>query len=171
MTIEAVAARAGVGKQTIYRWWPSKGPLLFDAFVEFGPTGADELPSGVLAIDLKRELRAAAEELAALEVPRAIVIRDGAEVQTPISEVLAGDLVRVRPGGRMPVDGIVTEGASEIERMLRFRDWLRTCAEDREKYARAKRELARRPWRHVQDYADAKSDVVREIMERANANT
>ena len=54
--------------------------------------------------------------------------------------------------------------------MLRFRDWLRTCPEDREKYARAKRELARRPWRHVQDYADAKSDVVREIMERACNN-
>ncbi|MCC8251137.1 TetR/AcrR family transcriptional regulator [Saccharothrix luteola] len=64
LTIEAVAARAGVGKQTIYRWWPSKGPLLFDAFLEFGPAGTDELPSGVLAVDLKRELRAAAEELA-----------------------------------------------------------------------------------------------------------
>jgi GrpB-like predicted nucleotidyltransferase (UPF0157 family) len=65
---------------------------------------------------------------------------------------------------------VFSEGASEIERMLRFRDWLRTCPEDREKYARAKRELARRPWRHVQDYADAKSDVVREIMERACNN-
>ena len=65
---------------------------------------------------------------------------------------------------------VFSEGASEIERMLRFRDWLRTCAEDREKYARVKRELARRPWRHVQDYADAKSDVVREIMERACNN-
>ncbi|PSL55292.1 TetR family transcriptional regulator [Saccharothrix carnea] len=64
LTIEAVAARAGVGKQTIYRWWPSKGPLLFDAFVEFGPVGTDELPSGVLAVDLARELRAAVEELA-----------------------------------------------------------------------------------------------------------
>ena len=64
LTIEAVAARAGVGKQTIYRWWPSKGPLLFDAFVEFGPADVDELPSGVLAVDLKRELRAAVGELA-----------------------------------------------------------------------------------------------------------
>lgn len=64
LTIEAVATRAGVGKQTIYRWWPSKGPLLFDAFVEFGPAEPDALPSGVLAVDLKRELRAAADELA-----------------------------------------------------------------------------------------------------------
>ena len=32
LTIEGVAARAGVGRQTIYRWWPSKIDLLFDAF-------------------------------------------------------------------------------------------------------------------------------------------
>lgn len=64
LTIEAVAARAGVGKQTIYRWWPSKGPLLFDAFVELGPVGPDVLPSGDLATDLKRELRVAVAELA-----------------------------------------------------------------------------------------------------------
>ncbi|ONI82184.1 TetR family transcriptional regulator [Saccharothrix sp. ALI-22-I] len=64
LTIEAVAARAGVGKQTIYRWWPSKGPLLFDAFVELGPAERDALPTGDLAADLKRELRIAVEELA-----------------------------------------------------------------------------------------------------------
>jgi AcrR family transcriptional regulator len=64
LTIEAVADRAGVGKQTIYRWWPSKGPLLFDAFVEFGPAATDAPPSGVVAVDLKRELRSAVEELA-----------------------------------------------------------------------------------------------------------
>lgn len=64
LTIEAVAARAGVGKQTIYRWWPSKGPLLFDAFVEFGPAEPDVLPSGDLAVDLKRELWAAVGEFA-----------------------------------------------------------------------------------------------------------
>ena len=62
--------------------------------------------------------RSAAEELAALEVPRAAVLRDGAEVITPISEIRPGDLVRVRPGGRMPVDGVVVEGTSEIDRSL-----------------------------------------------------
>src|SRR5574343_555958 len=62
--------------------------------------------------------RSAAEELAALEVPRATVLRDGAEVVVPIAEVAVGDLVRVRPGGRMPVDGVVVEGQSELDRSL-----------------------------------------------------
>ncbi len=59
--------------------------------------------------------RSAAEELAALEVPRAIVLVDGAEVLRPISEVARGDLVLVRPGGRMPVDGVVELGTSEVD--------------------------------------------------------
>ncbi|MFC6092879.1 TetR/AcrR family transcriptional regulator [Saccharothrix lopnurensis] len=63
LTIEAVAARAGVGKQTIYRWWSSKGPLLFEAFVELGPVERDPRPSGDLATDLRLELRATVEEL------------------------------------------------------------------------------------------------------------
>ncbi|THD83474.1 cadmium-translocating P-type ATPase [Aliigemmobacter aestuarii] len=62
--------------------------------------------------------RSAAEELAALEVPRATLMRDGEESVVPISELVAGDLVKVRPGGRMPVDGVVTEGTSEIDRSL-----------------------------------------------------
>ncbi len=62
--------------------------------------------------------RSAAEELAALEVPRAMLLRDGEEVTVPIAELAAGDLVRVRPGGRMPVDGVVAEGFSELDRSL-----------------------------------------------------
>ena len=62
--------------------------------------------------------RSAAEELAALEVPRATVLVEGAEVLRPIAEVARGDLVLVRPGGRMPVDGVVDAGASEVDRGL-----------------------------------------------------
>lgn len=62
--------------------------------------------------------RSAAQELAALEVPRATVLIDGSEIVRAISEVAVGDLVRVRPGGRMPVDGVVTHGASEVDRSL-----------------------------------------------------
>ncbi|PRD40268.1 UNVERIFIED_CONTAM: fixI [Trichonephila clavipes] len=62
--------------------------------------------------------RSAAEELAALEVPRATVLREGEEVTVAISEIAVGELVRVRPGGRMPVDGVVVEGTSELDRSL-----------------------------------------------------
>jgi GrpB-like predicted nucleotidyltransferase (UPF0157 family) len=57
-------------------------------------------------------------------------------------------------------------GSPEIERMLRFRDRLRSHTADRDRYAAAKRELAARRWRHMQDYADAKSEVVEAILRR-----
>lgn len=59
---------------------------------------------------------------------------------------------------------VFSQGVPEIERMLRFRDHLRMHATDREKYADAKRRLAQRTWRHVQDYADAKSGIVEQIL-------
>jgi GrpB-like predicted nucleotidyltransferase (UPF0157 family) len=62
---------------------------------------------------------------------------------------------------------VFTTGSEEVGRMLRFRDRLRACAEDRERYAAAKRALAGRDWRYVQHYADAKSAVVEEILARA----
>ncbi|WP_077326523.1 GrpB family protein [Virgibacillus siamensis] len=64
---------------------------------------------------------------------------------------------------------IFSKGASEVDRMLRFRDWLLSNNSDRDKYARIKQKLAQRKWRYVQDYADAKNSIVQEIMERANA--
>jgi GrpB-like predicted nucleotidyltransferase (UPF0157 family) len=60
-------------------------------------------------------------------------------------------------------------GCVEVERMLRFRDWLRTHSDDRERYERAKRELAAQTWQYVQNYADAKTKVVEAILARAEA--
>jgi Cu2+-exporting ATPase len=62
--------------------------------------------------------RSAAQELAALEVPRAIRLAGGIEQAVPVAELAVGDLVRVRPGGRVPVDGVVVAGRSEIDRSL-----------------------------------------------------
>lgn len=62
--------------------------------------------------------RSAAEELAALEVPRAIRVEAGEERQVMVSELAVGDMILVRPGGRMPVDGEIVEGRSEIDRSL-----------------------------------------------------
>lgn len=62
--------------------------------------------------------RSAAEELAALEVPRVSRLTAAGEEQVAMSELAIGDLIRVRPGGRMPVDGEITEGQSELDRSL-----------------------------------------------------
>ncbi|WP_412505665.1 heavy metal translocating P-type ATPase, partial [Roseovarius sp. SYSU LYC5161] len=63
--------------------------------------------------------RSAAEELTALEVPRALRLDpDGEERTVNVADLAVGDLVRVRPGGRMPVDGEIVEGTSEIDRSL-----------------------------------------------------
>ena len=64
---------------------------------------------------------------------------------------------------------VFSAGTSEVERMLRFRNWLRVNDTERDKYAQVKRSLAKNKWRHVQHYADAKTPIVREIMERANS--
>ena len=62
---------------------------------------------------------------------------------------------------------VFSVGAAEVERMLLFRDVLRNRSDERELYERTKRELAARRWAYVQDYADAKSSVIEEIILRA----
>jgi GrpB-like predicted nucleotidyltransferase (UPF0157 family) len=64
---------------------------------------------------------------------------------------------------------VFTAGCQEVEQMLLFRDWLRAHPEDQEEYAATKRELARKTWRFVQNYADAKTEVVTQILARARA--
>jgi GrpB-like predicted nucleotidyltransferase (UPF0157 family) len=65
---------------------------------------------------------------------------------------------------------ILSSACPEIDRMLMFRDWLRSNIADRNLYARAKLALARKEWGYVQDYADAKTAIIEEIIERALAD-
>ena len=62
--------------------------------------------------------RSAAEELAALEVPRATRITAAGDEIVPLKDLRVGDLIRIRPGARIPADGIVVEGTSETDRSL-----------------------------------------------------
>ncbi|MFI6867303.1 TetR/AcrR family transcriptional regulator [Nocardia sp. NPDC050406] len=59
ISVEAIAARAGVGKQTIYRWWASKGAVVFDAMLEMnsGPEGLALPDTGDIRADLRTLLR------------------------------------------------------------------------------------------------------------------
>ena len=53
-----------------------------------------------------------------LAPPRAVVLRNGEELEVPTSEVVPGDLMLVRPGAKVPTDGTVEEGASEIDESM-----------------------------------------------------
>jgi GrpB-like predicted nucleotidyltransferase (UPF0157 family) len=72
------------------------------------------------------------------------------------------------PDGSVHVH-VFPDGCPEVERMVGFRDHLRVSADDRELYARTKRELAARKWKYMQQYADAKTAVIDEIVARARA--
>src|SRR6266545_6203541 len=56
VTIEGIAARAGVAKQTIYRWWPSKVDILMDAFVDDMAQHLTPPDHGDLGLDLRTHL-------------------------------------------------------------------------------------------------------------------
>ncbi|MFD4985351.1 GrpB family protein [Streptomyces sp. NPDC058374] len=65
---------------------------------------------------------------------------------------------------------VLSTGCPENERMLRFRDRLRTHDGDRTLYSDTKRALSRQDWEYIQNYADAKSEVVAGILGRAMAD-
>jgi GrpB-like predicted nucleotidyltransferase (UPF0157 family) len=62
---------------------------------------------------------------------------------------------------------VFSAGCEEIDRMIAFRNWLRTHKGDRILYEKTKLKLAAQRWKYVQDYADAKSEVVKTILARA----
>lgn len=60
----------------------------------------------------------AIEKLLQLQVKKAFVLRHGKEIELPIEEVIVGDIVIVKPGQKVPVDGIITEGKSSIDESM-----------------------------------------------------
>jgi Cu+-exporting ATPase len=110
---------------------------LFSAFITFFPhalsaTGAMTMPYfdvGVIVIALillgqlfEKQARGktsdAIKKLIGLQAKTARVVRDGKEVDIPIAEVAIGDIIVVRPGEKVPVDGTITEGESSIDESM-----------------------------------------------------
>src|SRR3954451_6688965 len=66
----------------------------------------------------KKQTAAAITALVGLAPKTARVLRDGAEIDVPVEQVVVGDLVRVRPGEKVPVDGVVTDGATAVDESM-----------------------------------------------------
>lgn len=165
---------------------PSSGPIVL---VEYDPEWPrlfarearrirDALGDG--ALEIEHVGSTSVPGLAAKPVIDVVVaVRDSADEVAYIPALeAAGYVLRVRepdwhehrllkgPEANVNVH-VFSQDDPEIERMLLFRDRLRRDESDRALYERAKRRLARKGWKFVQHYADAKSDVVEEIIARA----
>jgi Cu2+-exporting ATPase/Cu+-exporting ATPase len=60
----------------------------------------------------------AIEKLLNLQAKTALVVRDGKEIEIPVNDVKHGDLIIVKPGSKIPVDGVITEGSSFIDESM-----------------------------------------------------
>jgi len=79
-----------------------------------------------LAMELRAKGRTseAIRKLIGLQAKTARVVRDGKELDIPVEEVLVGDVVIVRPGKKIPVDGQVVEGAAAVDESMVTRESL-----------------------------------------------
>ncbi|GGY51730.1 TetR/AcrR family transcriptional regulator [Streptomyces omiyaensis] len=89
VTVEAIAARAGVSKKTIYRWWPTKGAVVLEAFVELAGTATRFPDTGDVVADLRTQMTAVLANI--LSGPRASVYA-GIIAETQHDPALAREL-------------------------------------------------------------------------------
>lgn len=114
----------GAGAAFLYSSLATLAPGLF-------PSGADQVyfESAAVIVTLillgrhiealsRRRAGASVRELMALQPKVAIRIRDGVEVETPVQELCVGDVLLVRPGAAIPVDGVVTGGRSHVDESM-----------------------------------------------------
>ena len=95
LSMDAIAAQAGVGKQTIYRWWPSKGPLMVEAVFEEALPRVRFEPTGEFEHDLRRQLRSTVSVMCEPDFgPRIAELVGEAQLNPAVAEHLAQQLVR-----------------------------------------------------------------------------
>ena len=121
-TLVAVGTSAAYGYSAFVTLWPDLSASWgFPFYLYF------EVAVIVIALVLlgrwlearaKKQTGAAIKALMGLQAKTARVIRGGAEVDVPLKDVQAGDLVRVRPGEKVPVDGVLVEGFSTLDESM-----------------------------------------------------
>jgi AcrR family transcriptional regulator len=96
LTIEAIAARAGVSKKTIYRWWPSKGMVVLEAVDDVAATVADYPDTGDLAADLRTQLTAVIDLLTPTDRSAVVGLIADALQDTELADELRNRLISPR---------------------------------------------------------------------------
>jgi P-type Cu+ transporter len=121
-TLVAVGTSVAYGYSAFVTLWPGlarQWGLPFDLYYETAVIIIALILLGRwLEARAKRQTSAAIKALMGLQARTARVIRNGREQDLPIEAVVVGDLVRVRPGEKVPVDGLVTEGRSALDESI-----------------------------------------------------
>lgn len=121
LSVGAIGAYAGglLGAPVpVLDWYGFVGfpPVDFFGVVVFLTTY--HLLSGYVSLVVRTRASESVRRLLEMQPPTARVLRDGKEREIPIEEVAVDDMVRVRPGERIPVDGIVEDGASAVDQSI-----------------------------------------------------
>lgn len=121
-TLIAVGTLAAFGYSTVATFWPkffTRGGLGADLYFDTAAVIITLILLGKF-LELRAKARAseAIKKLAGLQPKIARVVRDSTEVEIPIDEVKFGDVLRVRPGEKIPVDGEILEGHSTIDESM-----------------------------------------------------
>jgi P-type Cu+ transporter len=120
-TLIALGISAAWLYSTAAVWWPSIFPKASFAQEYYDVSAVVvALVTLGMALEVKAKGRSseAIRKLIGLQAKTARVVRDGLELDVPIADVLVGDTVVVRPGEKVPVDGVITEGESSLDESM-----------------------------------------------------
>jgi len=119
-SLVAVGASAAYGYSVVATFWPGLLPIgTVNVYYEAAAVIVTLILLGrFLEAGAKGRTSEAIKRLVGLQPKTAHVLRDGAPTEIPLADVRTGDLVLVRPGERLPVDGVVTEGESWVDESM-----------------------------------------------------
>ncbi len=121
-TLVAVGTSAAYGYSAFVTLWPDLSAAWGFPFYLYFEVAAIVVGLVLLGRWLearaKKQTGAAIKALMGPQARMARVIRDGVEADVPVEEVIVGDLMRVRPGEKVPVDGVVAEGRSALDESM-----------------------------------------------------
>ena len=121
-TLVAVGTTAAYAYSAFVTLWPTVAQRWGFPFYLYFETAVVVIALVLLGRWLEARARlqtgAAIKALMGLQARTARVLRDGVETDVPVQQVAVGDLVRVRPGEQVPVDGVLTEGRSSLDESM-----------------------------------------------------